>query len=292
MELSHLRYFMDVAREGNFARAARRIAVAPSTLYRRLKDLEYDLGVTLFDRSEGDVRLSAAGRLFAPHAARILEEASRVAEAMGSLSRGRSGIVRIGLNNIVAELPELSGALIRARQTLPNLEILLVAIPSEEQITRVLQGQLDLGLVYTRIDTDEVGHAAVQHQRFVLAIARDHMLASRASCSLADLAKEEFIFQVRFARGVIHDRLIAACSAGGLQPHISHYIIDEDTQMAMVAAGMGVTLTLESAAARRWRKQVAFLPVEDLNVAINLDLIWNADRLTDAARQVIDVIRS
>jgi DNA-binding transcriptional LysR family regulator len=291
MELSRLRYFLNVAREGNFARAARRLAVAPSTLYRRLKDLEYDLGVTLFDRSEGDVRLSAAGQLFAPHAQRIVEEATRIAEKMGSLAKGRAGVVRVGINGIAAELPEVSAALIRARTELPDLEILLVALHSEGQIARVQNGQLDLGLVYTRIDADAVAHAAVQHQRFVLAVANDHPLAQVESPRLADLAEENVIFQVRFARGVIHDRLIAACSAGGLQPRINHYIIDEDTQMAMVAAGMGVTLTLEGAAARRWRRQVAFRPLVDLDVAVNLDLIWNPNDLSEAARRVIDVIR-
>lgn len=290
MELSHLRYFLQVAREGNFTRAARRLAVAPSTLYRRLKDLDYDLGVTLFSRGEGDVRLSPAGRLFAPHAQRIVEEATRIAERMGSLAKGRAGVVRIGLNGIAAELPEVSSALIRARKELSDLEILFVVIPSEEQIPRVREGRLDLGLVYTRIDADAVAHVPLQHQRFVLALAHDHPSASAGTHRLADLAQEDFIFQIRFSRGVIHDRLIAACSAGGLQPRIRHYILDEDTQMAMVAAGMGVTLTLEGAAARRWQDQVAFRPVADLDVAVNLDVIWNPDGPSDAVRRVIATI--
>lgn len=291
MELSHLRYFLNVAREGNFVRAARRLAVAPSTLYRRLNDLEYDLGVVLFDRSEGDVRLSPAGQIFEPHARAIVAETTRIAESMSSIAKKRSGIVRIGINGIVAELPEISCRLIRARATLSDLEILLVVIPSEEQILAVESGRLDLGLVYTRIDSDPVRHEPLQHQRFVLATARDHPLASKPECRLSDLKALDFIFQVRFARGVIHDRLIAACSAGGLQPHITHYILDEDAQMAMVAAGMGVTLTLESAAARRWGSQVTFRPVVDLDVKTNLDLIWNGAMLSPAAQRVIDEIK-
>lgn len=290
MELNHLRYFLAVAQEQNYARAARRLAVAPSTLYRRLKDLELDLGVSLFDRNAGTVRLSTAGRLFESHARTIVADATRIAERMSSLARGRTAEVRIGVNGIAAQLPEISRALIRAREELPDLTIRLVAVPSEEQFVRLHEGRIDIGLVYTRTDADQVGHVAVQRQRFVLVTSNDHPLL-RAPVRLRDLAREDFIFQVRIGRGVIHDRLIAACAARGLQPRITNYILDEDAQMAMVAAGMGVTFTLEGAAQRRWRNYVTFHSVDDLDVTVNLDLIWNSDTLSQAAARTIDVIK-
>lgn len=291
MELSQLRYFLAVAREGNFARASRLLALAPSTLYRRVNELEYELDATLFDRVDGEVRLSAAGRLFAPRARRIVDEAARAAEDMGGLAKGRRSVVRIGTNGIAAELPSISAALIRARAALPDLELSLTALQSQEQIEKVRQGALDLGLVYTRTDADRLGFISVQHQDFVLVLPRDHGLAGRPTLRLADLADEDFIFQIRGARGAIHDRLIAACSRAGLVPRIRHYIVDEDTQLQMVAAGMGISLTLEGAAVRRWRRQLVFRPVLDLGVAVDLDLIWNPALVSGDARRVIEAIR-
>lgn len=292
MELRHLRYFLDVAREGNFALAARRLTVAPSTLYRRLKDLELDLGIELFDHQDGNVRLSSAGQLFAGHAQRIVNEATLIAEDMASLAKGRRGIVRIGANGVATELPAISKGLRDARAALPDLEIRLIASWSQEQIDRVRQGGLDLGLVYTRTDADHVAFTPVQHQRFVLVVPRDHRLAGPGEVRLADLSDEDFIFQTRGEHGTVHDRLIAACQAGGLVPRIRHYILHEDTQLAMVAAGMGISLTLEGAAARRWRRQIVFKPVRDLDVSVDLDLIWNEDRLSDHARRVIAAIKA
>jgi len=292
MELRHLRYFLDVAREGNFALAARRLQVAPSTLYRRLKDLELDLGVDLLDHQDGDVRLSSVGKLFAGHAQRIIEEVALIAESMASLANGRDGLVRIGANRVATELPAISKALKDARAALPQLDIRLVASSSQEQIDRVRQGRLDLGLVYTRSAADRVAFTPVQHQRFVLVVPRGHRLAGTGEVHLADLNDEDFIFQVRGEHGSVHDRLIAACQAGGLVPRIRHYILHEDTQLAMVAAGMGISLTLEGAAARRWRRQIVFKPVRDLGVSVDLDLIWNGEAVSDHARRVIAAIRA
>lgn len=292
MELRHLRYFLDVAREGNFALAARRRTVAPSTLYRRLNDLELDLGVALFDHQDGNVSLSSAGTLFAGHAQRIVNEAARIAEDMASLAKGRDGVVRIGANGVATELPAISKALKDARAALPRLDIRLIACSSQEQIDRVRQGELDLGLVYTRTDAERVAFTPVQHQRFVLVVPRDHRLAGPDDVCLADLNGEDFIFQIRGEHGSVHDRLIAACQAGGLVPRIRHYILHEDTQLAMVAAGMGISLTLEGAAARRWRRQIVFKPVHDLGVSVDLDLIWNGEAVSDHARRVIAAIKA
>ena len=292
MELVQLRYFLAVAREANVARASRLLALAPSTLYRRIGDLEHELGATLLDRVDGEVRLSVAGRLFASRARRIVDEASRLAEDMTSLAKGRRSVVRIGINGIAAELPAVSAALIRARAALPDFDIRLTALQSQAQIEKVKQGALDLGLVYTRSDADELGFIAVQRQEFVVVLPRDHRLTGQPMLRLADLAEEDFIFQVRGPGGAIHDRLLAACSRAGLIPRIRHYIVDEDTQLQMVAAGMGISLTLEGAAVRRWRRQLVFRPVVDLGVSIDLELVWNPDRLSDDARRVVGSIRS
>ncbi len=292
MELRHLRYFLAVVREGNFARAARRLAVDPSTLYRRLGDLELDVGTALFDRRDGEIRLSAAGRPFAVHARRIVDEATLIGETMASLAKGRDGIVRIGTNGIAAELPLVAAALIHARQALPDLDIHL-SVVRPGQLDRIREGTLDLGLFYGRWDAEpDIGFSALQQQRFVLALARGHPLAQVENVRLADLAGEAFVFQSRTGTGAVHDRLIAACSVGGLVPDIRHYIVDEDTQLAMVAAGMGITLTLEGAAARRWRRQLVFRTVTDLDVTVDLDLVWSSATLSANGRRVADAIRA
>ncbi len=292
MDLRHLRYFLHVASEGNFALAARRLSVAPSTLYRRLKDLELDLGITLFDHQDGNVRLSSSGKLFLIHAQRIVNEATFIREDMASLAKGRDGVVRIGANNVATELPAIWKAIRSARSALPQLEIRLVNCQSQEQIRRIRQGRLDLGLVYTRTDADPVAFTSIQHQHFILVVPHDHRLASADKVYLADLRGEDFIFQIRGEYGTVHDRLIAACQRGGLVPYIRHYIVQEDTQLAMVAAGMGISLTMEGAATRRWRKQIVFKPVEDLDFSLDLDLIWNQELLSEHARSLIAAIKN
>lgn len=291
MELHHLRYFLAVAREGNFTRAARRLAVAPSTLYRRLSELELDVGTALFDRSEAELRLSGPGHVFIPFARRIVEEATRIADTMGGLANSDRSVVRIGMFRVAAETPSVSTALARARRALPHLDIRLFVLPSFQQIEQVRRGWLDLAFIHASADTKGVASLPILDQRFVIAVPPGHRLAEMPDLRLADLADEDFIFQMRSDQGAIHDRLIATCSRAGLVPRIRHYFLDEDTQLQMVAAGMGISIALEGAQTRRWRHQVVFRRVGDLNLTIALELIWNPERVSPAGREVIDIVK-
>ena len=292
MEFRQLHYFVSVAEAGSFARAAHRLALAPSTLYRRIHELEAELGVSLFERTQGALALSAAGELIADHARRVVAEIQAISVDMRALARGRRGSVRIGTNGIAAQVPMVLQALTRARALLPDLDFKIRFATSQQSIQQIREGELDLGFVYTTLPrAPDLGFLPMERQRFILAMPKDHPFVDRPNLKLADLADEPIIFQARMMSGAVHDLLIAACSAGGLVPKIAREIIDEDTQLALVATGVGISLAPESAAARRWGHAVVFRPIDDLDVAISLDLIWRATDAGADTLRTVEVVR-
>jgi DNA-binding transcriptional LysR family regulator len=246
----------------------------------------------LFDRDGSQMMLSAAGQNFMQHAQCIVAEAEIAAEQMASLSRGRRGSIRVGLNALAAQIPVVPKLLQKVRGQLPELDFKLMFAWTEDQLPKLKEGLLDFGFVFIQPQTDPAfDFLKLQAQHYMLATALDHPLAHRKSVALADLKEEAFIFQARAFNPRTYDQQIAACAAAGLAPRIVHEFHDEDTQLAMTAAGMGITFALHAASTRRWRRAVAFIPIDDLDVTIHFGLIWRKSPHNPHAARVIETFR-
>jgi DNA-binding transcriptional LysR family regulator len=276
MDLRHMRYFMAVAETQNFHRAAAALNIVQSALSRRILDLEKQLNLTLLERSPKGVALTDAGKIFLRHAQAIIGEAERAKAHMKKLSTGELGSLRLGLNRIAPQLPVISQALQAFRQNHPGVKLDLLSMTTHEQLDALLTGALDFGFLTNGAAAPKaLEFRSIFKDYFILALPADHKLARPGvKIRLVDLADEDFIFISRRTGRIAYDSLLAAFAAQRITPRIVQESDSEDSHLGLVAAGMGLTFTYSSITARYHRPGLVFKPVEDLDIDIDIDLVW------------------
>jgi DNA-binding transcriptional LysR family regulator len=244
VELRHLRYFVAVAEELHFSRAAQRLHIAQSPLSQQIRQLEDEIGLDLFARTTRKVELTAAGAAFLTHARRALHEASRGIEVAQRAARGELGFVRIGFVDSAAYklLPRILPVFQRAH---PDVGIELRELTTAEQLAR-LPTEIDVGIVRDADPHDDVELTPLVNERLIAAVALGHPLAARGVISLADLSDDEFIVfpRARVPHGV--DRFVALCRSCGFSPRIGQRALQHATVLGLVETGYGVALMPES----------------------------------------------
>ncbi|MGW0996424.1 LysR substrate-binding domain-containing protein [Streptomyces sp. NPDC002523] len=246
MELRHLTGFVAVAEELHFGRAAERLHMAQSPLSQQIRLLERDLGVRLFDRTTRSVRLTPAGRALLEPARHLLAEASAVRRTVQAAHLGEVGRVTVGFAGAssYAALPVLTRAV---TSELPGIELALVGQTyTGEALGRIAEGSLDLGFVALPVRRG-VSARLVRRERLVLAVPDSHPLVDRTEVAFAELEREPFVtFPV--ARGsAVREATVQACHDAGFAPRIVQEAPDSYNLLALVGAGVGVAVVVESA---------------------------------------------
>jgi DNA-binding transcriptional LysR family regulator len=249
MELRHLRYFIAVAEELHFGRAALRLQVAQPPLSRQIQDLEREVGAALLERTKRRVALTPAGHAFLERARRSLEQANLAVTAARRAARGQSGSLSVGFvgSATYGLLPQV---LRRFRRQSPDVELVLVEMGSTAQQRAVAEGRLDLGLI--RIPKDRAGldpslaELVLQREPLVICLPRNHPLAQSDPLPLAAMRDEPFILFPREERPSYSDLVLDACAKAGFAPTIAQQTQEMQTAVSLVAAGIGVTLVPDS----------------------------------------------
>lgn len=243
MELRHLRYFVAVARELHFTRAAERLGIAQPPLSVQIRALETELGVHLFDRSNRRVTLTAAGAALLARAEPILamvDETQRAVQQIGDEERGQL---------TVAALPTAAGLLLppaiaRFQARYPHVELRVIEGGSTTIVQRMRAGEADIGIIRLPVaaPTLHVEPLLAAEEERVLVVAMGHRLARRASVALAELADEPFLIGDRAQGPALYDAVIEACHAAGFTPRVVCDGARYETLLRLVAAGLGVAL--------------------------------------------------
>jgi DNA-binding transcriptional LysR family regulator len=272
-ELRHLRYFVTVAEELHFGRAAERLVVSQPALSRQIRDLERQLGARLFSRTSRHVELTRAGAVLLEEARLTLAQADRAVEATRRAGRGEVGHLAIGYLGSVASglLPPLVRAF-RARR--PEVDLLLYEALDDKQLTAVAERHLDVGFVRSPSRRRGVRFEALQEEPLAAVLPEDHRLAAQARVSLAALADEPFILWPRSLSPAVHDDLIAACRRLGFSPRIAIEAAGATGALGLAAAGLGIAILVDSYRGLR-RAGVVFVPLEE--VSSTLSIAWRAD---------------
>lgn len=244
MELRQLRYFVEAARVGHFARAAGRLRVAQPSLSQQIRGLERNLGVELFDRSGRKAVLTEAGEAFLIRAERVLAEAERAraeATAFSELARGR---VVVGALRSLVEV-RLPGLLATFNRSYPGVEVALREETTVQMLGLLKEGELELAIGHTtgvRVPPRIVGEGLFEED-LVLILSPEHALAGREEVPLADLEDETFVCYKEGSG--IRSVLAEACGAEGFEPRVS---FESGTLRALAAAGLGVAVVPRSMA--------------------------------------------
>src|SRR5829696_8369374 len=228
MELRHLRYFVVVAEELHFGRAAERLHIAQPPLSRQIRDLERELGTPLFERVPRGVELTAAGRAFLPEARLTLAQAERAQRTAQRAARGESGRLRVGFVEAATYsgiLPEVLGFF---RMHLPNIGLSLFEMDALQQAEALHDGRIDLGILHSApADAERWLRAEpVYADPLVAAVPDTHRVAPNASprrrrIALDELAADPFVLFPRPTAPVLYDDVIARCRAAGFSPRVA-----------------------------------------------------------------------
>lgn len=239
MELRHLRYFIAVAEELHFARAAERLHIDQSPLSRAVKDLEYDLGTQLLARTTRNTRLTWAGEVFLKEAKRVLttlEQAKISGKAAGA---GFRGSLRIAVSDDTAS-PQFATLLARCREEEPDVRLRLFEVSLAQQVLGLRTEEYDVGFAHAAIDVDGVVAVPAWTDALVLAIPSRHPLLAHKRVPLADLLRHPLVlFHPGLAEGAQRqvERLLQTVD---VEPLVMEQVASFDMMMALVAAGYGV----------------------------------------------------
>lgn len=290
MELRHLRYFVAVGEEQHYGRAARRLNVAQPALSRQVQDLESEIGFQLFDRLPRGVRLSAAGSSFLADARLILQQVSEATVRAERVARGLAGTLRVGFTESASWHGVVPDSFRQFRLGQPGAELQLSPLSSLDQVDGLRSGRLDAGFVFNMQTDPELDQLKVASQRLVLAAPKGHPLTRLKRLRLRDLTDAEFVWFPRRQSPAYYDRLMLACSRGGLNaPRIVQEAVDQATLLSLVTCRLGVAFVSD---ATRWRcpKDVVLRPVVDLVLPITFSLVWRKEDTSPLlARFVADV---
>ncbi len=272
VELRHLRYFVAVAEELHFGRAAERVFIAQPTLSQQIKAFEGEIGAQLFERSRRSVSLTPVGAVLLPHARRVLDAAARAQAAVHAAAQGRAGSLRIGY-----EAPIMRDGLadsLRAFQTdVPDATLDFWEAGSREQTEAVREGRADAGLVLLPVDERGVEVRALATAPVVVVVPEGHRLAGRETVALAELADEPQIAWAREPAPQIYDTYLRACSAVGFVPNVVQEVRHVESLLGLVAAGVGVS-TMHAARVQPGYPGVAYARLVEPALTVQTGVAW------------------
>ena len=241
MEFRHLRYFLVLAEELHFGRAARRLSISQPPLSLNIQQLEASVGAVLLIRNSKSVQLTAAGRAFVPAARALLDQAAQASNMARNVGRGMAGSLSIGFAGtmLYSGLPEILASF-QVRH--PLLRVMLKEMSSSEQLIELAHDRLDLGFVHTTRVPPELSQILVASQAFVCCLPASHALAKKAGVSLDLLKGEPFAVVSRAVSPDYHDRIVQTCLDAGFYPEIRYELQHWLSVVSLVSRGMGVAL--------------------------------------------------
>jgi len=240
-ELRHLRYFVAVAEELHFGRAAKRLNMAQPPLSQQIRQLEATLAVQLFDRTSRRVELTAAGAALLEGARRTLAEAAHSADIARRAARGELDTLRIGFTDSAA-LSVLPQIVRRYRTRHPEVRLELGEASTLEQLDAVQRDLVDVALVRGPVLAPALRAEVIYEEAFVVSLPNDHPLSVKKRLSLQSLASEPMVLFPRHLAAVFHDQIVEMCRDAGFVPDVRFEAADYQTILSLVAAGLGVSL--------------------------------------------------
>lgn len=273
MEFRHLRYFVTVAEEGSFTRAAERLQMAQPPLSTQIRQLETLLGVQLFDRSRRAIRMTAAGQALLPDARRLLAERDRSVAMVRRTGTGKVGRLAVGF------IPSATNGVLPTvlrhyRREFPAVELTLRELAPDALIAGVHDRSLDIAFLYRPLTDASLEHRVVEREPLVAALPTGHPLAGGGTVDVGRLADQPFVLPARHELPGLHGRIVDLCREHGFAPRVAQgdvWLVQ--TLVALVAAGIGIAL-VPASAHHLHPAGVEYLPLRSATEQLELIAAW------------------
>lgn len=287
MELRHLCYFIAVAEELHFGRAAERLHLAQQPLSFQIKQLEEELGVTLFRRTTRRVELTEAGRALLTEVYEAFSHLDREVEAARRAERGEIGSLVIGYVSI-ALYNLMPGAMRLFRERFPDAQVTLREMCSPELEERLLEGACDVGLVVKGMDVPELVYETALYEQAMVALPKKHPLGRQEQIPLSALADEAFVMYERTQ--LVYAQVVALCLAAGFRPTVIQEVASEQAVIGLVAAGVGVALVSDCLSGLR-TDEVNYRPLIKPAVTVEYAIAWKRGNTSPIVKAFLEVVR-
>ncbi|MFI8193967.1 LysR substrate-binding domain-containing protein [Streptomyces sp. NPDC085946] len=290
MDLRQLRYFVAVAEERHFGRAADRLHMAQPALSQAIRRLEADLGVELLYRTTRRVELTDAGRAYLTRARAILADVDEAAHEARRVASGSVGHLSIGCvgSATYSLLPPLSRHL---AAELPGVDFAFRGeMLAPDQVEALRTGAIDVALLRPTVADSSLTVAPLRRDRLVVAVPADHRLADRRQVRVADLRQADLIVHSADRRSVMYDIVLGLFRDAGIDVHVRHEVGETSTLITLVAGGLGVAIVPEPVTALSL-DGVAYRPLVRPTATVDLAVAHRTDRTEPHLTRTIEVIR-
>jgi len=290
MELRHIRYFVAVAEELHFGRAASRLNISQPPLSQQIQSLEYELGTKLFFRTKRVVTLTKSGELLLGESYKLLEQAKRIKRIAKRAEAGEIGEIQIGIitSACFEVLPNILDLL---RRKHPKVGFSVKEYDTADALPALIDGVLDIGLVRVDRVTSPLKGIPLKEDYLVVALPERHKLSSKDKINITEIKNETFVMFAREVSPLFYDSIMSALNQAGFTPELLHKTNSIQTQTAFVASGLGVALVPSTTK----RQNIPGIVYKDLNEYIpltDISLVWNAQSTSNLTKGIINTIQN
>jgi LysR family transcriptional regulator, benzoate and cis,cis-muconate-responsive activator of ben and cat genes len=275
MNLKRLEYFLAVAEELHFGRAAERLNMAQPPLSRQIMQLEEELNATLFDRGRGQIRLTQAGEALLKHARAMIFSFQDAKLEVQRIDQGARGRLRVGFVGSATHgiLPNLIKSF---RLNYPEVDLSLWAMNNAQQYRALIRHEIDIAIARPRIDDPEVKSVPLQEEPLIVAVYDTIEVPSKAAVRLADLSEYPFVLYPEQPRPSFADTVLGLCREEGFQPTRRVFCMDYQTAISLVSVGEGLSVVPQSVG-NTGHQGVRFLSIANPLAVTGLSINYRVD---------------
>ncbi len=289
LELRHLKYFLAVAEDLHFRKAAERLFISQPGLSRQIRQMEEDLGIKLFERHNRKVRLTKAGEYLQKELTRNLNNIDRIISYAKLINDGVNGELRLGYVGSAMQklIPDL---LLHFTRKHPNVTFSLNEMENKQQIHALLNEEIDIGFVRIERVPRGLNIHPLFEDTFSLVLPREHKLDEKNLQSISQLKDEPFIlFNASYSESY-YEKVMQIFDSAGFAPIVSHYTVNAASIFRLVENGFGISI-IPTALKYGYNMEVKFVELKNIHQRTTLKVVWNTDNSNPALKDLINIIR-
>ncbi|KRW90796.1 LysR family transcriptional regulator [Alicyclobacillus tengchongensis] len=286
-ELRQLEYFVAVAEELHFGRAAKRLGLTQPPLSQQIRQLEGELGVRLLDRTNRKVRLTDAGMAYLQEVRQVLARLQAATETARRAASGAVGKLVVGFVGS-ATYDWLPPVIRRYQELCPGVELILREMPTPAQMEALLTGAIDVGVLRTPAAHPDLHVCSIRRDECVVVLPVGSDLAAKSGVHMEDLQGEPLVLVARSIWPGLYDSVVTLCRAAGFGPTIRLEVTEVQTAVGLVAAGMGVSI-LPKATQNVHAREVRYVPIEGPAPVVELGIAWRRDDDSSVVQRFLQI---
>jgi len=288
IEMRHLRYFMTVAEELHFRKAAERLYISQPGLSRQIRQMEEDLGVQLFERNNRKVLLTPAGQYLKQEVSVLLKNLEEAFEHTQLMEKGQEGSIKLGyvgsaMQNVIPEL------LIKFREEHPTILFNLAEMDNARQVQALLNKEIDIGFVRLNQVPEDLQLHPVLSDTFSLVLPQNHPLDARNFHSLAQLKQASFILFEKNFSPVYFERVMSVFEQASFTPNVTHYTVHANTIFRLVENQFGVAI-VPTSLKEGYDMRVKFIELTDIPARTVLSTVWNTKNRNPVLEKMLELV--